>query len=225
LITAGRSYRAALALLPFLILPVSAGTINLSINTAAVSGQNITVAFDIIANTQNLNFLDILNFSAPGATMGVPQTSGGLVTGDLILRLNPAPFTQIATGSFFNELLVNLTPVGNLITFQLSFTENGPSNSALPDNIALFLLNEAGLPLFPTSDPTGADSLLSVDLTGDPGGVLNVYSPATQTSPGNVQVTVPAQAGVPEPASFFLFSSGLLLLAIASAVRTLRHPR
>jgi len=165
-------------------------TYQVMIDTSAVKGTKGQLAFDFTKNGPLFNTVDILNFSTD-STLGVPITEGGLVEGDLILQINPAPFTRINGGFFFNELVVIPMPFGNTITFTLRLSENHTAGQ-VPDQFALFLLNEAGLPLFPTSDPLGADALFTIDITGVAGGDLQVFSPTIFTPPNSLQITVPS---------------------------------
>jgi hypothetical protein len=216
----------ALGALLIASIPAVAGTINFTIDTSAINGSNLKVVFDITANTLNLNQLDIENFSAPGAPYGSPETTGGLVDGDLILLENPAPFTFIDTSSFFNELIVNLQPVKNSVTFTLFYTQNAPSGGALPDEVAFFLLDSSYMPLFPTADPLGTDALFAVDLNGS-NTTPNVYAPAVVTSPGNVKITVPGAtvSGVPEPGTMSLILTAFAAIFATKYYRTRRSPR
>ena len=121
----------------FTAFPALAVTTNFTINTSAVQGRHIKVVIDVTANTLNLNSINIFNFAAPGSTMGLPDTQGGLITGDLILITNPAASTNIQTGFFFNEIMVNLNPVGSSVTFTLSYTTAPPPGGVLPDEISV----------------------------------------------------------------------------------------
>lgn len=171
---------------------------NVSINTAAVSGTGGQLVFDFTTNNPHRpgNHVQVLNFAA-GGTQGLPQTQGGLVTGALILGLNPAPFTIIDTDFFFNELTVSFVSFGNSISFQLQLPELPPPGGAIPDQFALFLLDSTGKALFPTSDPLGPNALFAVDITGSLGGALSVFSPAVFTPPNNLQITVPSSDTTP----------------------------
>ncbi len=182
--------------------------LNVAINTGAVSGGNGSLAFDFVTNNPggNFNTVQILNFATNG-TLGLPQTQGGLVSGDLILGANPAAFTTIESNFAFNELLLPYSLFGTSTTFSLDISGFAPQ-LGIPDEFSLFLLDTSGNPLFPTSDPLGADSLLTVDITGAAGGVVNVFSPAS-LSGENVQITVPGTSPIPEPSSLLLLASTL----------------
>lgn len=194
-----------------LIAPINlyGASFDFTIDTSAVAGDTVRVAFDFTANTLNLNSLQLLTFSAPGATMGLPDTLGGLISGDLILGNNPAAFTLIQSEAFFNSLTVNLEPVGNLITFQTTLTEN--VGAGLPDQFSLFLLADDFLPLFPTTDPFGTDALFVADF----GGPAQAFGPAVLNGT-SVQVTVPGDDGpiIPEPSTFVLLGPGLLAFGL-----------
>lgn len=181
-------------------LPSIAATTNITINTAAVKGRAVKVVIDVTANTTNLNNLTITNFAATGSTMGIPEIQGGLVTGDLILVNNPASFTSVETSYFFNEVIVNLNPVGNSVNFTLTYTQSAPSAGVLPDQISVSLLDSSYKPLFTTSDPLGTNALVAIDLIGT-STAPSIYSPAVQTTPGNISIVVPGSNSPPSVVS------------------------
>lgn len=201
-----------------------AGLIKVSIDTSAIAGSALKVVFDVAANTPGLNRVDILNFSAPGSTMGLPETTGGLVTGDLILGVNPAPFTNMETSAFFNEVIVNLTPVSKNITFTLSYTENVPAPDTLPDEIVFSLLDTSYQPLFATSDPLGTNSLFVVDLSGTSTTPV-AFNPAVRLSSGDIQIKVPGgpppPPPIPEPNSLSLAILALAIVFLTTGRTTL----
>ena len=189
-----------------------------SINTSGINGTAGAIAFDFLRNDPSSNTLDILNFSTD-ATLGLPVTQGGLVEGDLILGDNPAPFTRINGGSFFNELLLPTMPFRNTIKFTLSLSGNY-TPGAIPDEVAFFLLDASGLPIFPTSDPLGANALFSIDINGIAGGALNVFAPTVQSGPVDLQIIVPESQAVPEPTTLMLVSLAFAILMIVGRLRS-----
>ena len=151
------------------------------------------MVFDVASNASVANIVSILNFTHDGTT-GLVETQGGPVQGDIVPQLNPAPETTIADASFFNELLVPFTSFGTSISFTIIITENAPVlPGEFPDEFSLFLLDGGGLPLFPTSDPLGADALFVVCVDGTSTGLLQVFDPTTLTPPDALQVIVPIQ--------------------------------
>jgi hypothetical protein len=103
----------------------------------------------------------------------------------------------IAGGTFFNEFAQYFMP-GAILTFQLSLTSN-PQTSAIPDEFSFQLIDKTGTQIS-TTDPTGSNSLIVIDLIGS-SLVPQVYS----TTRDGVTIT-PMLAGttVPEPASAWL---------------------
>jgi hypothetical protein len=196
----GMAYRKGTICFTLLLIlgvthPVLADSMyTVTIDTSAVNGTSGKLVFDFLVNSPSFSrHVDILSFSAPSSTAGLPETEGGLVEGELILPpFNSASFTRIGGSFFFNELIVNFISFGNSISFTLSIADIGPSPGGLPDQFALFLLDATGFPLFPTSDPLGSDALFAIDITGAPGGDLSVFSPTVFTPPNSLDITVPS---------------------------------
>lgn len=172
-------------------------TYTVTIDTSALNGSAGKLVFDFTSSNGFTNHADILNFTTDG-TLGLPDTEGGLVEGDIILGSNPAHHTRIHDGFFFNELTVNFVSFGNQITFTLELSESPSGAGQLPDEFALFLLDTSFHPLFKTSDPLGADALFSVCITGAPGGQLSVFNPTTLQPPSTLQIVVPALNAPPD---------------------------
>ncbi len=164
---------------------------SVSIDTSAVSGTAGVLAFDLTSNDGGMNQVIILNFSTDGV-LGLPETEGGLVAGDLILGLNPAPLTRIHDKFFFNALGVRFMSFGTKIAFTLQLSQNPPDPSQLPDEFALYLLDVSELPLFGTSDHLGSNALFSICITGEAQGRLNVFSPTVLQPPSTLAIVVPA---------------------------------
>jgi hypothetical protein len=117
------------------------------------------------------------------------------------------PGTVILTdSSFFNELRAALT-LGTTLEFTFDATTIG---SGSPDEFSVFLLDAAGmLPLFTTTDPTGADALLVFDITGGPGDLMLFGAPG-----GEATINI-----VPEPSSLILSALGLGMVTLRRRFR------
>ena len=155
---------------------------NFALNTTAINGLNGTLAFDLFNGDAlfSNNSITISNFGTDG----------------LLANMSNVVLTDAV---FFNETLRPIT-FGNSLNFSLRLTTNFAGPGA-PDGFSFFLLNSAGLlPLFPTSDPSGADALFAIDIDGSPNGKTTVFSSVT-----------PATLVVPDQASTF----SLLLVSIA----------
>lgn len=144
-----------------------------SINTSDLTGQPAQLSFEMTSGTQRLNRADILDFSTDGE-LALPRTEGGLIWGDVILGLNPAPFTRIETGNFLNALSVPFDSLGERISFALNISESKSKPGQLSDLVSVSLLDRKGVP-FP--DPTdGGKSRLqfTVTINGKRGGFLEL---------------------------------------------------
>ena len=148
---------------------IEAVPFNVFIDTSPLSGTDGNLAFDLIDSNSAANVLTIMDFSTDGA-LGAAFEFGGPISGAL-------PGTvEIQDGDFFNELLHEIT-FGTTISFSFELTDSF-TPGGLPDSFSFFLLDADPffpLPLFPTSDPTGADALFagfylsfsSIDLLGE----------------------------------------------------------
>jgi len=165
-----------------------------TVDTSTLSGTSAQLAFDFIDGGTPSNTITISGFGTDG-TLGSTVPTGG-VSGNL-------PGTVVLTDSdFFNEYLTGIT-LGSTFSFILSATTN-PSAS-LPDAFSLFLLDpSAEFSLVSTSDPTGSNSLLTLNIDGSAEGALSVYDASVTTAPANTTV--------PEPATLLLLGAGLLPL-------------
>jgi hypothetical protein len=174
----------------------SASQYNVEVDTSAVQGSKGAIVFEFTSSTPSSNTANILNFVHDGVT-DLPETQGGLIIGDIILRINPAPWTEIESMFFFNELVVPFTSFGTSISFTVQLTENASGPGILPDEFSFFILGPSRLPLFATMDTLGADSLFSICADGSPTGLLNVFEPTTFTSPSLLKLIVPAGGSGP----------------------------
>lgn len=178
-------------------MSASATQYAVQIDTSLVEGNEGAIVFDLTSNNPGIgsfNTVSILDFTHDG-TSGLPETRGGLVEGDIILLLNPAPFTDMDDGFFFNELLVPFSSFGTEVTFTLLFTEVAPETGEIPTQFALFILGDDRKPLFPTGDPLGSDALFTIDSDGTQAGLMSAFSPTEFSDPDLLSIVVPSGQG------------------------------
>jgi hypothetical protein len=185
--------------------PAGAVPIDVIVDTTLLSGTPATLAFDLLDGDPASNTATISDFSTDGA-LGTSSTSGGPVSGAL-----PGTVT-IADGSFFNEYLQDIT-LGSMLSFRVDLTSFS-TGSPIPDSFSFFILDASLLPLFPTSDPTGADALFVVDIDGSPTGAIASFE-ATDSPPSATWLVAPATP-VPAPTTLSLLAIGLGWIASRS---------
>jgi len=187
---------------------------DVTINTSSLAATGATLTFDFIAGggTQS-NGVSILDFATNGV-LGASSSSGS-VTGAL-----PGTVT-LSNASFFNELQQGMT-LGSSITFQVDAATNAPTGGALPDTFSLFLLDPTATnSLTNTNDPTGSDSLVTLQIDGTSGGNLGVYSGSSASIPVTVEaLTAPMRA--PEIDASTAMSALTLLLGAMAVLRARR---
>jgi hypothetical protein len=172
---------------------------NVTVNTTPIDLTSGFVAFDFIGGTPVAgNIVDISHFSSD-ATLG-PVTLAGGASGNLVNGTG-----QLNDSQFFNELLQGVS-FGNKMSFQLTLTTNVVSGGT-PDNFAFYLLNSSQNP-YATNDPTGADSLFDINISG------STLSPSVYTSNFGTASITPASAITPEPRYFWLLLCAVLTLAM-----------
>jgi len=172
----------------------SAQPITVTLDTTAVAGTSGKLVFDFTSSNANANLITIQNFTSD-AVLGLPETQGGLVTGDIILVQGgmgmPAASTTIEDDFFFNQLAVVFNSFGSQVTFQFSALSNY-TPGAIPDELAFFILRSDNKPLVFSDDPLGSHALFTLCIDGTPTGNLMVFPPAMQPAADQIMLVVVA---------------------------------
>lgn len=147
----------------------------IGIDTRSVEGftGGFSLALDFIDADPASNTATITGFSTDGS-LGLVFNIGD-VSGDL------SDTVILGDADFFNELRAEIT-FGTYLFFFIEVSD-GVTAGFLPDSFSFFLLDPTLLPMFPTSDPTGADALLAIDVDGSSTGLISEFE-ATAPPPG-----------------------------------------
>ena len=173
---------------------------SVTVDTTPLAAASGYMGFDLLGGSPlQGNVARISGFSSTSSL----ETSS--TSGDVTGSLTPGPLS-LKADQFFNEWLEGVTFASGLTTFTLDLTTSFIQSSA-PDSFSFFLLQSTFIP-YATSDPTGADSLLSIDLIGE------ATSPEVFTSAFATVTVSPVVSSVPEPDS--VVSAGLALLAVGA---------
>lgn len=184
--------RFAFLLVSALLATNAVAAYEYTLDTSAWNGTSAILEIDLIDGAPTSAQV---SFSAP-LVDGVMQGSGGTLQDNFFFN-------------FFDFSLV----LGNSLSITLDIdVGTAPPAGFLPDSVSLFLLDTNYFPLFPTSDPTLADSLLQWDLgQGQP--VPFVGTVVADNHSGNNTV--------PEPRTSLLLAGSLALMLRARLRRAL----
>lgn len=185
---------ALLACLLGLPAPAAAISILVVVDTTPIAGVSGFLAFDFVDGDGVVNNQVTIDAFGTDGLFG-PSVLTGDATGDL----TPGPLV-LGDSTFFNEALVPVQ-YGTVFGFELHTTDLGGGVPA-PDEFALFILDGLQGPLA-TSDPSGANAMLIVDLTSQTSGPIVFQA-------GGAQVSIFA---IPEPGTMLLVSVGIAFLA------------
>ena len=148
-------------------------------------------------DSNNTATLSNLAFGGGSAGAVDPSNTTGGVTGEM-------PSTVSITESSFTNILAQFFTAGSAISFNLDLTTNvqaGPT----PDQFSLAIVDPNGNPI-PTSDPTGDDNLLAINIDSS--------NPAVQSYSDLVTVTPAGGVATPEPHTTVFLGAALLLLVL-----------
>lgn len=182
---------------------------DVTLDTIGLSGISGFLAFDFIdGDGINNNTVSITSFLTDSTLAGATNTNTGGASGNLPSDLS------ITDSSFFNESLRELT-YGTSLSFRVTVSEAFAGGT--PDQFSFFLLDALGFnSVVHTSDPTGANSVFTVDVTGNPGGSLQAF---TTTTPGVSFQIVSLQSSAPEPATIGFVGMTLVGLLVVKRTR------
>jgi hypothetical protein len=201
-----RQLRIILSILLFGLTPRVAFAdeiINVSVNTSslpATPGSEVVFELNDGSGLGDANNTATLSgFSLGGGLAGAVDAvnSMGGYSGDLGsgVSLTDSSFTNLS-GQFF-------TP-GSTLSFTLDLTTNVDAGG-FPDQFSMFVYDPNGNPIAATTDPTGFDSLLTINVDSS-SPTANDYAPNL--------VTATTVTSVPEPGTLLLLGSGLMSLRL-----------
>lgn len=183
--------------------------VHVVIDTHALPATGFVVAFDLVdggppANTVALSHLATDGSFAAATFTGDATASAGTMT--------------LGDAQFFNEILLPVSSA-TALSFDIDMTLAAPASGSLPDAFALFLLDPTTLlPLVMTTDPSGAQSLLTIQSGDSPLGPLTTFADSGGALPATWTVTSAIPA-VPEPAGAALMLAGLMWLFVRRGPR------
>ncbi len=184
--------------------------VSLGDTTSLIGNSNAPFALDFqftdgsgTGDANNTVTLSQFNFGIGGSagSASTIQTSGspsGNLSSQVVLTDN----------TFFTEFSQQFNP-GNTLSFQLDLTNNADAGGT-PDEFTFQLLDNTGNEVS-TTDPSGSNSLLIIDLTG-----ATLQPNAYSTNGDNVTITATyatPMTGTPEPATGWLIVAAVLCFA------------
>ncbi len=181
-------------------------TFEVTVDTSVLTGNpQVLFVFDFIDGGPPDNTVKLLDLTKAGQSP--PATLIGNVTQDSDFgpwTFSDAPVPPNPDPSFFNELQVVFAPIGNLVTFSFTTTDNPPLGGT-PDAFSFFVLNPDGSFLITTSDPNVGENALFLYNIGNSDQDPAVYTPDQE----GFSFTVTRVRSVPEPTSLALLAAGL----------------
>jgi hypothetical protein len=182
------------------------------VDTAAV--QDVVGSVDFQFNPGGPGSLaataTVTGFSTDGTGLSANTTDG-----DVSGNLNPGPLA-INNTFLLNDLLENITYGTNMaFTLALSGAAVDSSDPSLPGSSFSLSLYDASFNPLLTIDPAG--TVLTLNL--NPDGSTSIFTFPSDNSGGASVCTVTQESSVPEPASIFMLTPGLIAMTLYSMAR------
>lgn len=203
-----------------LILDVTLDTSPLTAAEAA-SAEPFSLAFQLDQGSQagnNSATISDFSFGAGGsAGSSCPAALSPCIFGGASGDISSS--VDLNTSTAFNALVETFTP-GDTLSFVLDLTTNVDAGGT-PDAFAFSILDSSGNPI-PTLDPTGADTLLTIDIdSASPTTLTYATDPSSNTLGGagpSITMDAPivsSPAAVPEPSESGIVCVGVLLAGVS----------
>lgn len=156
-----------------------------------------------------INTASLTEFQFSGGAAIDPAILSGDVTGSLESHVT------LTTSQPFNDFMQQLTP-GASLAFTLDLTTNMSSDpSTIPDQFSFAIL-DSSLVEIPTLDPSGGNTLLTINIDSTARTALTFATDPSQPPPaGGPSISMPPpilHSAVPEPSSFLLAAVSLATL-------------
>jgi hypothetical protein len=182
-----------------------AGSFDVTIGTAELSGGDALLAFDLVdGDGATGTLLGLSSLEVVGGSLAGIELSGG-ASGD------PATHAALDDSDFFNELAQSLS-LGSSLTFRIDVTSISAPGTPVPDSFSIFLL-----------DPTSGLTLVHTDLPGDALLTFDLVQPLAPVAAGLGEPTSPrldvTVSAVPEPATASLLLGALAVVVLLSRAR------
>jgi hypothetical protein len=171
--------------------------VDVTVNTSSLGSGNSEVFFFLTGTGANTATLSAISLG--GGTPASVDTANAGGSGANATNGLSSTIALTDTTNFLNEF-PQFFVAGTNLSFSLDLTTNVVSPN--PDQFSFAILDSSGNPI-PSSDPTGFDNLLTINIDSTTPGT-NIYS--------NLVTLTPA-APVPEPSIVTLIATGLTALA------------
>jgi hypothetical protein len=206
-----------------LILDVTLNTTPLATASAAAP---FSLAFQLVQGSQPNNntaiISDFLYGAGGSADSGCPAVLSPCIFGGASGDISSS--VSLNTSSAFNALVETFTP-GSSLSFLVDLTTNVDAGGT-PDAFAFSILDGSGGSI-PTLDPSGADTLLTINVdSANPAILTYATDPSRNTLGGtgpSITMDAPTANSVPEPGTLGLLAAGIfwggVLQFLASRLR------